>query len=177
MAGLDEFILIGTVSPFGFLLCLSYETSLKTHLKQTKNKRIMVEIIVPIFVCVIMPVAIVLITSLSRINGDKQKTQIIIKAIEANPDIDAEKLLESLKKPQKTTPEIRNRRLLCGCTFTLSVLFMAIVCIVSHACGIKLSEDPITVPLILGSIALAIGISYLIVYFVSRKQTDSPEEK
>lgn len=39
------------------------------------------EILVPIFVCVVLPVAVVLITSLTKINSDNRRTQIIIKAI------------------------------------------------------------------------------------------------
>jgi ABC-type Fe3+-siderophore transport system permease subunit len=129
--------------------------------------------LVPIFVCVVLPVAIVLITSLAMINGENKRTQIIIKAIEANKDVDTDKLIESLKEPQKTAREILNLRLLRGCIFLLIGIALAIVGFVNSITG----ADPVTVPFIFGGISLAIGISYLIVWKVTRKQIDSSAEK
>lgn len=137
----------------------------------------MITDLVPIFVCVVLPIAIVLIISLARMNSDNRQTQIIIKAIESNKDVDADKLIESLKKPQKTSREILNVRLLRGCMYTLIGIFLAIVGIVNLVTGSEVSADPVTVPFIFGGIALAIGISYLIVWQVTRKQIDTAEEK
>jgi len=137
----------------------------------------MTSTLVPIFICVVLPVAIVLITSLAKMNIENKRTQIIIKAIEANKDVDTDKLIESLKKPQKTAREILNGRLLRGCMYTLIGFALAIVGIVNLATGSEFSADPVTVPFIFGGIALAIGISYLIVWKVMRKQVDSSEEK
>lgn len=137
----------------------------------------MITDLVPIFVCVVLPIAIVLIISLARMNSDNRQTQIIIKAIESNKDVDADKLIESLKKPQKTSREILNVRLLRGCMYTLIGIFLAIVGIVNLVTGSEVSADPVTAPFIFGGIALAIGISYLIVWQVTRKQIDTAEEK
>ncbi len=136
----------------------------------------MASTIVPIFVCVVLPIAVVLITSLSKMNVENKRTQIIIKAIEANKDVDTDKLIESLKKPQKTAREILNGRLLRGCMYSLIGVALAIVGIVNLATGSDFSADPVTVPFVFGGISLAIGISYLIVWKVTRKQLDSPEE-
>jgi ABC-type Fe3+-siderophore transport system permease subunit len=137
----------------------------------------LVKTLVPIFVCVVLPIAIVLITSLAKINGENKRTQIIIKAIEANKDVDTDKLIESLKKPQKTAREILNLRLLRGCIFSLIGIALAIVGFVNSTTGTEFSADPVTVPFIFGGISLAIGISYLIVWKVTRKQIDSSAEK
>lgn len=128
------------------------------------------EILVPIFVCVVLPVAVVLITSLTKINSDNRRTQIIIKAIESDNSIDADKLAESLRKPQKTPREILNLRLLRGCIFSFIGLALIIVGFANLACGSEFSSDPVTVPLLFGGTSLAVGASYLIVYFVTRKQ-------
>lgn len=137
----------------------------------------MTQTIVPIFVCVVLPVAIVLITSLRKMYVENKRTQIIIKAIEANKEVDTDKLLESLKGSQKTAREILNARLLRGCMYSLIGVALAIVGIVNLATGAEFSADPVTVPFVFGGIALAIGLSYLIVYFVTRKQVDCSEEK
>jgi ABC-type Fe3+ transport system permease subunit len=131
--------------------------------------------IVPIFICVVLPVAIVLITSYTKINGDNKRTQIILKAIEANKDVDTDKLIESLKKPHKSIREITSLRLLRGCIFALIGIALAIVGLSNYVCGTEFSADQVTIPLMLGGISLAVGISYLIVYFVTRKQIEPAE--
>ncbi len=137
----------------------------------------MEDFLVPIFVCAVMPIAVVLIISLTKMNGENKRTQIIIKAIEANKDVDTDKLIESLRKPQKTAREILNRRLLLGCMFSLIGVTLAIVGIVNFATFSDFSADPVTVPFVFGGISLAVGVSYLIVWNVTRKELDSPEEK
>jgi hypothetical protein len=110
-------------------------------------------------------------------NSENKRAQIIIKAIEANKDVDTDKLIESLKKHQKTAREILNLRLLRGCIFSLIGIALALVGFVNFITGSDFSADPVTVPFIFGGISLAIGISYLIVWTVTRKQIDSSEEK
>lgn len=130
----------------------------------------MVDILVPIFVCVVLPVAIVGIYYWSQINAENKRAEILMKAIEANCGPDADKLAEALQKPRKTAREILNLRLLRGCMFTFVGLGLCIVGIVSACMGTEFASDPITVPLVFGGASLAIGLSYLVVYFVTRKQ-------
>lgn len=140
--------------------------------------------LVPIFVCVVLPIAVVLITSLTKMNNDNKRTQIIIKAIEANKDVDTDKLIESLKKPRKTAAEIRNTRLLLGCIFSLIGLCLVIVGIVNWLAtdvdaylDIDTYSDAVAIPLVFGGMSMAVGISYLIVYFVTRKQSTTNTEE
>jgi hypothetical protein len=137
----------------------------------------MEEILIPIFICVVLPIAVVLIAAIAKMNSTSKRTQIIIKAIENNKDVDTDKLIESLKKPQKTDKEIANLRLLRGCIFSLIGIGLAIVALANNLCGAEFSADPVTVPLIFGCISLAVGISYLIVYFVTRKQRQTGESE
>lgn len=130
----------------------------------------MVDILVPIFVCVVLPVAIVGIYYWSQINAENKRAEILMKAIEANCGPDADKLAEALQKPRKTAREILNLHLLRGCMFTFVGLGLCIVGIVSACMGTEFASDPITVPLVFGGASLAIGLSYLVVYFVTRKQ-------
>ncbi len=136
----------------------------------------MVSILVPIFVCVVLPVAIVLIVFLAAMNSDNKRAAVLIKAIEANQATDTDKLIDSLKKPSKTARELLNLRLLRGCIFSLIGLILVIIGIVNKFSGLEFYNDPVTIPFIFGGISLAIGISYLIVYFATRKQVNEPEE-
>lgn len=127
----------------------------------------------PIFICVVLPIAITAIIYASSMFSDRQRTKVLLKAIESNNSIDADKLAETLQKPGKSATEILNLRLLRGCIFTLIGIALCIVSLVAVINGEKLFEDDAaTVPLVFGGISVAIGISYLIVYFVTRKQAD-----
>ena len=57
-----------------------------------------------------------------------------------------------------------------GCIFSFVGLALCIVGIVSLCMGTEFSADPVTVPLVFGGASLAVGLSYLVVYLVTRKQ-------
>ena len=130
----------------------------------------MEDILVPIFICAILPISIVLIVFLAVMNNDNKRAKVLIKAIESNNGIDADKLAEALQKPKKTAREILNARLLRGCIFSFVGLALCIIGIVSLCTGSEFASDPVTVPLIFGGASIAIGLSYLVVYFVTRKE-------
>ncbi|MDE5688236.1 MAG: hypothetical protein K2I18_06385 [Paramuribaculum sp.] len=103
-------------------------------------------------------------------NRDNKRSQVLIKAIESNSGLDAAKLVEALQTPQKTSLELLNLRLLRGCIFSLIGVALCIVGIVSLCMGTEFAADTVSVPLMFGGASLAIGLSYLIVYLVTRKQ-------
>jgi len=130
----------------------------------------MTGILVPIFICVVLPVAIVLIVFLYNMNSDNKRAEVLIKAIEANKDIDTDKLAEAFSKPRRSPREILNLRLLRGSIFTLCGLGFVIFGLVGLATDFTIRMAPVMIPMIYGASCLAVGISYLIVYFVTRKQ-------
>lgn len=120
-----------------------------------------------------------LIRYLAAINSDNRRTQVLIKAIEANNDIDANQLAENLQKttkPKRTPQELLNLRLLRGCIFTLIGLsFLTLSLIDFFISGCIIDPRIFKSMWIFGGPSLAIGISYLIVYFVTRKQVTQPK--
>jgi len=136
---------------------------------------ILVSTLVPIFICVVLPVAIVFIVSRSVTNRENIRAEILIKSIEANNGMDADKLAESLRKPVKTARELLNIRLLRGCLFTLVGIACAIFGIYIQ---LSLPKSNFQIFAYLGCAMLsAIGISYLIVYFITRKQVGDTDSK
>lgn len=127
-------------------------------------------IIVPIFICVVLPVSIVAIVAATVMNNDNKRAQVLIKAIESNCGIDADKLAEALQRPKKSEREILHLRLLRGCIFSFIGLVLCIIGIISLCIGHDFIADPVSVPLVFGGASLAIGLSYLVVYFVTRRQ-------
>lgn len=136
-----------------------------------------VAIIIPIFICVILPISIVLIFYLWKINKDNKRSKILIKAIESNPGLDIDKFAESLQSPKRSETELLNLRLLRGLIFTFCGIILVIVGVVVYYSDKVMTDDAVML-MILGGISFAVGLSYLIVYRVSRKQIiDSSEDK
>lgn len=111
----------------------------------------------------------------AAMNNDNKRAEVLIKAIEANNGIDADRLADALGKPRKTAREILNLRLLRGCIFSLIGLGFFATSILANI--EELHPDNIVFPMLIGSVSLAIGASYLIVYFVTRKQVNASSEK
>ncbi|MDE5924792.1 MAG: hypothetical protein K2G75_05655 [Muribaculaceae bacterium] len=129
------------------------------------------DILVPIFICAVLPISVVALSVAAKINNDNKRAKVLIKAIESNCNIDADKLAEALQqKPKKTALEILNLRLLRGCIFTFIGIALCIVGIVTFCMGSEFSSDGVSVPLVFGGASLAVGLSYLVVYFMTRKQ-------
>ena len=128
-------------------------------------------ILVPIAVCVVLPVMIVWLINRTRQNETNRKTEIMLKAIESGATINAEffKSQQDQKAP-KTIKERLLKRLSGGCICTLTGLALEAVGIVNYVkWDGTMSNDFAVVPMILGGILLGIGISLIIVFFVGKK--------
>ena len=126
-------------------------------------------ILVPIFICVVLPVAIVFIVFGSEVMRDRTRAKVLTEAIRANANIDTDKLAEALggeKKKPRTPRELLNLRLLRGCIFALAGAVLCLLAMFMY----EDDKDHVIDMLIIGGISFAIGLGYLIVYFCSRKQ-------
>jgi hypothetical protein len=124
--------------------------------------------IIPISICVVLPVAIVFITTWRQYNKDNKRAEILMKAIESNKEIDANKLAESLGSPNDQKSDILSKRLLRGLMFSFIGLAMIIGALLIFGNGG--SGDTPELGIMGGTVLLAIGISYLIVYWVTYRQ-------
>ena len=129
-------------------------------------------LLIPIGVCVVLPIMIVWIVFKAKTNNDNKSADVLIKAIENNANIDAEKLAEALGKQQISAKELLNRRLLRGCMFTILGVAFSIIALTFSAAP----EDMQFISYILAALSFAVGIAYLIVYFVTRNTTARSEE-
>ena len=125
-------------------------------------------------ICVALPVLIVWLICRASINRDNKNAEIVIKALENNSAIDADKLVEALGKKQRSPRELLNIRLLRGCIFTFLGIAFAIVAYIIGCYMGGLYKD-MWMFIIPAGIALAIGIAYLIVYFTTRKYVKSDD--
>lgn len=122
----------------------------------------LIEILIPIGVAVVLPVAIVAIVFKSALASDRNRKEIILAVLDKNPDIDVEQLMKNLKKSEKLIKEKLLARLERGCLCCLmGMAFMVLYFFL----GVQ-GEDLIVV---VGAALIAIGIAFLISYFVGRR--------
>ena len=122
----------------------------------------LIEILIPIGVVVVLPVAIVAIVFKSALASERNRKEIILAALEKNPNLDVEDLVKRMKKSNKLIKEKLLARLERGCLCCLmGVAFMVLYFFL----GVQ-SEDLIVV---VGAALIAVGIAFLISYFVGRR--------
>ena len=109
-----------------------------------------------------LPIAIVAIVFRSALASERNRKEIVLAVLEKNPDIDVEQLMKNLKKSEKLIKEKLLARLERGCLCCLmGVAFMLLYFFL----GVQ-SEDLIVV---VGAALIAIGIAFLVSYFVGRR--------
>lgn len=126
-------------------------------------------ILIPISVCVVLPVMVVWLTTRAATNADNQRARVLMKAIESNANIDADKLAEALQKPRRTPAEMQSRRLLRGTMFTLLGVAAALVALWMSLQKSMTDPSGVLLMLVVAGVCFAVGIAYLTVFYVNRK--------
>ena len=122
----------------------------------------LVQLLVPIGVAVVLPIAIVAIVFRSALASERNRKEIVLAVLAKNPDIDVEQLMKNLKKSEKLIKEKLLARLERGCACCLmGMAFMVLYFFL----GVQ-GEDFIVV---VGAALIAIGIAFLVSYFVGRR--------
>ena len=132
--------------------------------------------LVPLGICVALPVLIVWLCTRAVINSENRKADVLVEAIRNNAGVDTDKIAQALGRQRTTPRELLNLRLLRGAVSSLIgvVFIIATIILVSGGYGIA---ELFGLPLIVGGVFLAVGLGYLIVYFVSKKQINDGNEE
>lgn len=126
-----------------------------------------IEDLVPIAICVVLPIATVWMTTRTRIKRDNLRKEIILAAMEKNSDIDIEEMMKKLNRPKKLLKEKLIMRLLCGSMFVgfgiLTYVALAVYMrIFGQDTNMFIGLSFVAVP------SLAVGIAFLINFFVGK---------
>lgn len=125
----------------------------------------LVEILVPLGVAVALPVCIVSIIFRSAMAADRNRKEIVLAALEKNPNLNVEDLLKGMKDMKKSEKLIKEKllaRLERGCLCCL----MGVAFILLYFFCEVIRTDML---LIVGAALIPIGIAFLISYFVGRR--------
>lgn len=121
----------------------------------------LVQLLVPIGVAVVLPIAVVAIVFKSALASERNRKEIILAALEKNPNLDVEDLVKRMKKSEKLIKEKLLARLEHGCLCCLmGVAFVLLSFFLSVQKEILI---------IAGAALIAIGIAFLVGYFVGRR--------
>lgn len=121
------------------------------------------ELLVPIGICVALPISIVYLILKRKIISENNKKEIILAALEKNADVNIEELVKKTSAPDKLLKEKLLRKLQRGLmTIVLSIGLFIYAIFVGDAGELKLY--------VIGSVVLlAIGVSLLFTYLMGKK--------
>jgi multisubunit Na+/H+ antiporter MnhG subunit len=129
------------------------------------------DILVPIFICVILPVAIVWIVMFTRQQEVKRKTEVMLKAIEAGVPVDTNLLSADKKKTNKSIKQDLLEKLNAACITSLMGLAFLIFATIRYFNpgfgGGNFFFGDFLFPA--GGVLLAVGIGLFASYFAGKK--------
>lgn len=122
------------------------------------------DILVSLGVVVALPVLIVAIIFRSVMAADRNRKEIILAALEKNPNLNVEDLVKRMNKSEKLIKEKLLAKLQRGCLCCLmGVAFVLLYFFPS------VQEE---ILIIAGAALIAIGIAFLVSYFVGRRMLE-----
>ena len=128
----------------------------------------MEDILIPLGVCVLMPVLIVWLTARARQNKTNRQAEVMIKAIEAGQQLDPD-----FFKSTAATKTIKEK-LLGRLTGALVVGLLGVAALVTGiltcaSVGWSMKDSPAPLAVYAGALLLAIGVALFVVYLTGKK--------
>jgi hypothetical protein len=160
-----------SLSPFASLNCYIYESVQENRsltIKIKKNMHDLVSILVPLACGCVLPIMIVWFSIRESMNKTNQRTQIVLAAIEKNPDMDIEELMKKISPKPKLLKEKLLSKLLWGSIIGLLGFSFLVYGLFIDCRGGMNSNDLIRI-YFAGGILLAVGIAFLVNYCLSKK--------
>ena len=138
-----------------------------------------VEAIIPLGICVVLPIMSIWLVMRNKTNQTNRRTEVLLAAIEKNPDLDMEDFIRKMNPNPKTIKERLMSRLLCGLIFIAigtSTLLSALYQDYQGGTGL----DYFAIYSGCGCLLL-IGISFVAAFFISKrmlaKEIEAEEKK
>ena len=128
----------------------------------------LVPILVPIACGCVLPIMIIWFVIRSKMNETNQRTQIVLAAIEKNPDMDLEELMTKISPQKKLLKEKLLSKLQTGnITSFIGIGFLICAIYVDLVGG--MTPKDLRMLYLAGAILLGVGIAFLISYSKGKK--------
>jgi len=117
-----------------------------------------------------LPILIVWLDNRKKINETNQRTQIVMSALEKNPNLDVEELVKKMAPMQKKTllKEKLLTKLLWGGIIAFLGTALIVFCIVQGIIG-GMPTEVLQIFSLIGAVLLGVGIAFLVNYYVGKK--------
>ncbi len=129
---------------------------------------VLVSVLVPLGICVVLPVVIVWLVQKGKAHETNKRTEIVLAAINANKDINVEDFLKKLEPPRSSVKERLLKKLNSGLVclaIGVGLTGYALYCDCNYDGGSRGFEFFY----IGGALMTLIGIAMLITYFYSKR--------
>ena len=127
----------------------------------------LIESLIPIVCAGVLPIMVVWFIVRRKMNETNKRTQIILAAIEKNPEMDIEEFLKKIE-PKKLLKEKLLTKLLWGFLTSFIGLGLILFGIYLNTNNIGGTEDPLTA-ICFGFILMVIGIAFFIYYAMGKR--------
>lgn len=135
----------------------------------------LVTIMVPLGICMVLPLGITALIVWEKRSKDNNRKEILLSALEKNPNVDIEELLKKFNPPTELIKEKLLKKLLWGMIFLFAGIGLIVTAIVAGLSG-GWTSDTIYGMAAWGAAALAVGIGLLANYNIGRKMLDKEME-
>ena len=127
-----------------------------------------VALLIPLGCGCVLPIVVIWLGIRQKMNETNQRTQIVLAAIEKNPEMDIEELMKKISPKKKLLKEKLLSKLLWGSVIALLGLSILLYALLVDYRGGMAPDDLIRI-YFTGGILLAIGIAFLAHYHISKK--------
>ena len=125
-------------------------------------------LLIPLGCGCVLPIVVIWLGIRQKMNETNQRTQIVLAAIEKNPEMDIEELMKKISPKKKLLKEKLLSKLLWGSVIALLGLSILLYALLVDYRGGMDPNDLIRI-YFTGGILLAIGIAFLAHYHISKK--------
>ena len=128
----------------------------------------LVALLIPIAIGCVLPIMVVWLAIRQSMNETDQRTQIVLAAIEKNPDMDIEELMKKISPKKKLLKEKLLAKLLWGSIITfLGVALIGFSIVQAFVGGMPTAA--LQQFSLFGAVLSGIGIAFLINYYVGKR--------
>lgn len=124
----------------------------------------MVALLIPICICVVLPVMVVWLVTRARIKKNEQKMAVLVKAIENGVEVDPELLVSETESSRNTKMKLI-KKLTTGIVCSLIGIALLVCPSLEAFEGVAGLE----MLYVIGGALVAIGVAYIVTFFVGKR--------